>query len=229
MGKKKTYRILYLVLAVILCSAVMCVVDGVIKPQYLVKSLIKVALFLLVPAIYFAVNRAECTVLRDLLRPRGRCILRALLPALLLYGVIVGGYFLLRGVFDFSGIAGKLTEDTGVNAQNFLWVSLYISLANSFLEEFFFRGVAFTVLGRIIPRRVAFVFSALAFALYHSGMTLGYYHFGVFLLVLFALFAAGAFFNLLCERSRSLYASWFVHMFANFGINTVGFILFSAQ
>lgn len=226
MERKRTYRILYLVLAVILCSLAMALVDGVIKPQYLAKSAIKVVLFLLIPAIYFLVFKEEREALRQLFRPQRRALLLSLLAGLALYGIILGGYFLLRNSFDFSGIAEKLTEDTGVRADNFLWGALYISFANSLLEEIFFRGFAYMILKRAVSHRFAFIFSALAFALYHSGMTVGYYHIGIFALVLLALFAAGGFFNLLCERSRSLYASWLVHMFANFAINTVGFILF---
>ena len=36
----------------------------------------------------------------------------------------------------------------------------------------------------------------------------------------------GCIFNYLNEMNGNIYPSWFVHMFANFGINTVGFILF---
>ena len=32
----------------------------------------------------------------------------------------------------------------GVNAGNFVFVALYISIVNSLLEEFFFRGFAFS-------------------------------------------------------------------------------------
>jgi hypothetical protein len=33
-------------------------------------------------------------------------------------------------------------------------------------------------------------------------------------------------FNILNEKSENIYASWLSHMFANFAINTIGFILF---
>ena len=226
MERKQTRKSLYLILAVILCSVAMTLVDGVLQPPYMVKSAIKVVLFLLVPAIYFISNREERIALKGILVPNRKSLLIALGLGVVLYGIIVGGYFLLRNSFDFSGIAGKLTADTGVSAENFLWVSLYISLVNSFLEELFFRGFGFLLLGRVGSQKLAFVFSALMFALYHSCMTLGYYHFGIFALILFALFVAGCFFNALGAKSKSIYPSWFVHMFANFGINTVGFILF---
>ena len=48
----------------------------------------------------------------------------------------------------------------------------------------------------------------------------------VFIIIMAGLFAGGLIFNCLNEKSSTLYPSWLVHMFANFGINTVGFILF---
>ena len=219
-------KVLYLVLSVVLCSLAMCWVDGVLMPGYFVKSLMKVLLFLLIPGVYFLVNRSEAGELRTLFLPKGRDLVKAFLLAIPLYAVIVGGYFLLRGSFDFSGIAGKLTENTGVSAENFLPVALYISFANSLLEEIFFLGFAFILLKKNAPRAFAYVFSAAFFAIYHGGMLLGYYHPGILLLVLGALFGAGLLFNFLNEKSGNIYPSWLVHMSANFAINTVGCLLF---
>ena len=64
----------------------------------------------------------------------------------------------------------------GITAGNFLWVAIYISVMNSFLEEFFFRGFGFITLKKYV--------------------------------------------------NIKFYPSWFVHMAANFAINTIRFILF---
>ena len=227
--KKNLYlnrKALYVLLSVILCALIMSVVDGIIKPQYFIKSLVKLALFLIVPLIYFFVNRGEAGEVKKLFRPKGRDLLKALLLGTFVYAFIIGGYFLIRNVIDFSGVAGRLTSDAGVSADNFIYVSIYISLVNSFLEEFFFRGFAFITLKRITSRKFAYTFSALAFALYHSGMTAGWFNVGIFVLTLAGLYVAGVIFNILNEKSENIYTSWLVHMFANFAINTVGFILF---
>ena len=216
----------YLILSVVVCALFMCIVDGVIKPQYFVKSAIKLVLFLIVPLFYFLLNKGELKSFKALFKAKPRTLLFALGFGAITYTAIVGAYMFLRSSFDFSGIAGKLTENAGVSAGNFLYVSLYISFVNSFLEEFFFRGFAFITLKSVSTKRLAYIFSAAAFAIYHAGMTAGYYGIGVFLLLLAALFAAGIMFNLINEKSKSIYPSWLVHMFANFAINTVGFMLF---
>ena len=114
----------------------------------------------------------------------------------------------------------------GITADNFIYVSLYISLMNSFLEEFFFRGYGFITLKKYSNRLLAYVFSSSLFALYHVGMLIGMFNFGVLALLLLGLIVGGCIFNYLNESNDNIYPSWFVHMFANFAINTVGFILF---
>lgn len=226
MIKKLMKKRLYLVASVALCTFVMCFVDAVIKPEYFVKSIIKLILFLVVPSIFFIINSDERASLKKLFIPDSKGLLRALLLGVGVYGVILGGYFLLRESFDFSGIAGKLTENSGVSAENFLYVSLYISFVNSLLEEIFFRGFGFIMLKNASSRAFAYVFSASFFALYHVGMMIGYYGVHILALVVVGLFAAGIMFNYVNEKSENIYTSWLVHMFANFSINTVGAILF---
>ena len=224
--RKINARAIYMILSVIICSLAMSFVDGVWQPGYFIKSIIKIGLFLIVPLIYFCVNRSETVAIKSLLRPKVKSLLTALVLGAVVYGFIVGGYFLLRGIIDFSGIASSLGEGAGVSADNFVYVSIYISLVNSFLEDFFFRGFAFACLKKSTSRGLAYIFSSLMFALYHSGMTAGWFNIGIFVLALVGLMLAGIIFNFLDEKSESIYTSWVVHMFANFGINTVGFILF---
>ena len=219
-------KVSFILVSVTLCALIMCYVDAIIQPQYFVKSAIKILLFSSAPILYFSLWRDQLGAARALFRPKLKPLLLALGMGVVTYVVILVGYLGLRHVVDFSVIAGKLNSDAGVNAENFVYVSLYISLVNSFLEELLFRGFAFITLRQHSSRGLAYVFSSVAFAVYHAGMTFGYFHIGIFLLTLGALFAVGLIFNLLNERSENIYISWLVHMFANFAINTVGFILF---
>lgn len=205
------------------CCAAMALVDGVIRPGYALKSAVKLALFLLLPML---LSLCDGDVLYwKLFRFHKRGFLAALGLGAAVYAVILGGYFLVRPFFDFSGIAGKLTENAGVDADNFLFVALYISFVNSLLEEFFFRGFVFTNLKRLGSRGFAYWFSALTFALYHVAMMTGWFSPALFLLVMAGLTIGGILFNYLNERLNCVYVSWLVHMFANFAINTIGFLL----
>jgi membrane protease YdiL (CAAX protease family) len=209
---------------IILCCGLMAVVDGIIQPHYAVKSGIKLALFLAVPFIWSIFDKD--LQLKKLFIADRKSLKMALMLCIPVYIVILGGYMLLKDVFDFSAVTASLTGNIGVTKENFIFVSVYISFVNSLLEEFFFRGFSFLTLRRIAGKKFAMIFSAAAFALYHVAMMTGWFGPVVFVLIMAGLFAGGIIFNYLNSKSGNIYASWFVHMFANFAINTVGFILF---
>lgn len=216
--KKQTAQLLFLILA---CCGAMLVVDGIWQPGYWVKSGTKILLFLGVPLLYhFFIQDLS---LPTLFRPSRQGMLRAVGLGLAVYVLILNGYFLLRNVVDFSPILDNLPQ--GVTKSTFPFVALYISFINSLLEEFFFRGFAFLTLSK--QMRGASLFSAMAFALYHTAMMLGWFPPVVFLLALAGLTVGGMIFNRLNQYDGNIYTSWLVHMFANFAINTVGLILFS--
>lgn len=221
--KRKGLPLLALLLTAAVCCLVMAWVDGVLRPGYAVKSAIKLGMFAVIPVILTIL--CKLTPMKEIFRFRKQGFAMALGLGLGVYAVIVGGYFLTRSFFDFSQIAGSLTENAGVTRDNFLWVSLYISFVNSLLEEFFFRGFLFTNLKKLSSRGFAYFFSAVVFALYHVAMMTGWFGLGLSVLVLAGLAVGGVIFNWLNEKMDCLYVSWLVHMFANFAINTVGFIL----
>ncbi len=209
---------------VVLFCAVMPVVDGVLQANYFVKSAIKLVLFLGFPAAYAVLDKG--LKVKKLFVPDRHGLIFAVGLGVAVYAVILGGYLLLKDVFDFSAITQSLTGNIGVTRDNFVIVSLYISFVNSLLEEFFFRGFAFLTLKRVTSGRFAHIFSAAVFAVYHVAMMIGWFSVGLFAIVLAGLFAGGLIFNWLNAKSGTVYPSWLVHMFANFAINTIGFMLF---
>lgn len=209
---------------VVFCCAIMAVVDGIIQPHYAVKSAVKVALFLILPFGYSFINKELS--LKSLFMANKKGIGIALLLCIPVYIVILGGYLLLKDVFDFSAVTSSLTGNIGVSKENFPIVALYISFVNSLLEEFFFRGFAFLTLRKAVSEKTAYIFSSAVFALYHIAIMTGWFSAGVFAITLSGLFIGGLIFNLLNSKSGNIYTSWFVHMFANFAINTIGFMLF---
>lgn len=201
-------------------------IDAFVHPNYFVKIPIKILFFLALPMLFFVKNKVAFQDFKELFVFKKGGILKAFLLGVGVYVVIVGGYFLTRDVIDFSNVTSSLTEGMGITAKNFIFVSVYISLMNSFLEEFFFRGFGFITLKKYTTRKVAYVFSSTLFAIYHVGMLVGMFEFWALLLLLLGLIIGGCIFNYLNELNDNVYPSWFVHMFANFAINTVGFILF---
>ena len=220
-GKTRAARIIGLVL---LGCAAMALVELLYKPGYLMKSLIKAGLFLAIP---IACSRLlKPMSLRPLFRAEPKGLLIAAGFGACVFALIVGAYFLLSPYLDLSGITRDLQGNLGIHAGNFLFVAIYISLCNSFLEEFFFRGFAFLMLKEQIGKRFAYLFSAAAFAVYHVAIISGWFSPLLFCVLLGALFLAGLVFNWLDQRYGGIYVSWMVHMCANFAINFIGMRLF---
>ncbi len=217
---------IHIPLFVIIACIVMGLVDAVIMPGYVIKSLIKIVMFLLIPILYgvFTKDRG----MYKFLKADKRGIFFALALGVVIYAVILGAYFIFRNVFDFSSLTSNLTKTTGVNKANFLFVAIYISFVNSLLEEFFFRGFSFLSLRQITSKKFAYIFSSAMFALYHIAMMIGWFGLPVVLISLAGLFAGGLIFAAFDDKKGNIYLSWLIHMFANFSINTIGFMLFAA-
>lgn len=220
-AKKRAALVIGLVTAGCL---IMAWVEGVLRPVYPVKSALKTAVFWGGAALY-----ARAAGDRDILRPfrrPGRKALRLALPlAAAVFLLLLGGYLLLSPWLDLSAIPENLAAKEGITQKTFPLAALYITFCNSLLEEYFFRGFAFLTLYRLGHVRLACGFSALAFALYHVSITSNWGSPALILLMVAGLTAAGLFFNWL-DQDGSVLPSWLVHVGANLGTNTVGFILF---
>lgn len=208
-----------------LACVVMGIIDAVIQPGYVIKSAIKILLFLLLPVFYAWFNKDDS--IKSLFIPNRKGLILSIGVGIGIYVVVLGAYLLFKDIFDFSALTSSLKETTGVNKFNFIWVAIYISFINSLLEEFFFRGFAFIALKQYTTRKFAYIFSALAFALYHIAIMIGWFGLPVIILSLIGLFAGGIIFNRFDEKQENIYLSWLIHMFANFATNTIGFMLFA--
>ena len=216
---------LYVIASTVLCALAMAFVDGVIQPPYGAKSVLKIILFLCVPLGYFGIFRSWDS-LKALFLLKKRELLVALALGIGAFGVITGGYMLISRFFSLEEAIWQMTAEGGVNPGNFLYVSFYIALVNSMLEEFFFRGYAFLNLKSLTSRPFAYFFSAVLFAIYHLGMVSGNGNVLIWGGALILLAASGLILNALNEHSGSILTSWLLHMCANLGINTVGFYVF---
>ena len=221
LNKKNT-----IILIVLIGCLIMGFIDAVISPQYLVKSFIKIILFSIMPIIYSKYNR-DLNLISLFKAKSKKEIIIALLAGLAVFSFILGAYLIIGRFFDLSNITSSLSENIGVDKDNFILVAIYISFVNSLLEEFFFRGFAFLKLKEVSTRKFAYIFSSLAFALYHVAMMIGWFDINLFLLTIVGLFIGGLIFNYFNEKYKNIYFTWLIHMFANFAINYIGFMLFN--
>ena len=208
--KRKALSIIF---AMVLACAVMALVETVLQPGYLVKSCIKWVLFL----------GLSIGSLRGSLRREGLGLGLCLGGGI--FAVILAAFFLFRDFIDLGTIADGLLGKEGISRENFLWVALYISICNSFLEELLFRGLGYLALREHTSEAFAMVFSAAAFAVYHAAILDGWFSWWVYGLCMLGLFLGGLIFNAL-DRRGGILPSWLAHAGANLAINTIGLMMF---
>ena len=218
-NKEKAYGI---VILTIICCLIMAFVETIIEPAYIVKSAIKVVVFLLFPFIYAKVGNLN--LFDNSFALDKKSIIKLLLLGVFIYAAITGAYAVTRNIFDYSSLIASLSADQKVDSNSFIWVALYISFCNSFLEEFLFRFIAFIKLSEYAARKTAYLFSSVLFAVYHIAMIGTSFPLPLLLVVLIGLTIGGYIFDYVDVKSRNIYHSWMIHMFADFAIMTIWYI-----
>lgn len=213
---------LWLIIMVIVSCIAIAIVEIIIEPTYFVKSAIKIVFFLLIPLVFMKLQNKK--VFTDSFSLNKKRVLKLLGLGLIIYVIIMAAFFLTKGIFNYPSLVNSLSEDQNVSQNSFIWVALYISFCNSLLEEFLFRFVAFIKLSEYTTKTVAYIFSSCMFAIYHVAMIGSSFPVPLLLLALVGLAIGGGIFNYVDAKSRNIYNSWIIHMFADFAIMTIWYI-----
>ena len=126
-------------------------------------------------------------------------------------------------------VAAK-THDFGVDGVvPYVAMSLFLSLAHSALEEYYWRGFVFGLLDRWIGEKLAILLSSLAFMSHHvvviSRFVLASGQVGLLVVGCLAVALGGAVWAWQYARSGSLLAPWIGHVLADLALMTVGYLL----
>lgn len=224
---KSKSKIIFILLSVTLGSIILSIIDGIIRPEYIIKTISKLCIFPTSTLLYFMFFKDERKHLKAMMQVSKKSIISAFVLGIGVFSVVMGAFLLLKGIVDFSAFTENLSSTAGLNSNNFIFVFLYICILNSLMEELFFRALAFLSFKRQVGRLFAYVFSSASFALYHTGMTAAFVAPWVFSLMVLGLFIGGLIFNFLDEKTESILPSWLCHLFANLATCSIGFILLS--
>lgn len=215
-----------ILLSTLVCS-ILFLAEQYWRLSYFITTPLKIALFLVMVIGYrrwIAVTGRRRT--GALLHLRGVSILKGLIIGLGSAGVIIATYLLLRQGLDLDGIAKDLIEKSKVTPMNFIFIGLYITLGNSLLEEYFFRGFVYFSLHDLGFKRTALVFSATLFAAYHLAIFSTWFSLGYMALALVGLELIGLVYAWINFKSRSIVNSWIAHALADSAIIAIGLKMF---
>ena len=140
--------------------------------------------------------------------------------------IILIAYYVLRNIINLQNISEDLQSKSKITASSFIFVGLYITLVNSFLEEYFFRGFIFLNLYELKSKKCAYIYSSLLFGLYHIGIFKTWFNIKLVGLALISLISIGFLFNWLDTKSRNFINSWIVHILADSAIILIGLKMF---
>ena len=224
---KKDYKYIFKIigLSLVLCGS-FYMIEQFTNTPYLITTISKIMLFgVLVSIIYFVDTKKSIV---DLILPKGN-------KGNVKFGIILGlavliivyiGYFIFKGMIDLDSIMKEITETSKVTKVTYPLVALYITFGNSFLEEIFFRGFIFLRLYSKGYKKIAYIFSAGLFAVYHVAIFKTWFDPIIILVALIGLFAGGIIFNYINTKTKSIINSWLVHIFADIAIVSIGVRMF---
>ena len=218
----KNKKIAVIVAVVAISCVVMAAVETLIEPTYIVKSAVKIIAFLIFPRAVIKICKIGS--FSGSFRPNVKNIVGLLVLGIVIYLIVMASYFLTRNIFDYSSLIASLSEDQKVDGRSFIPVALYISVCNSFLEEYLFRYAAFIGLSSYLSRKAAYMFSSVMFALYHVAMVGSSFPWQMMCLSLLGLWVGGLVFDFVDEKSGNIYPSWAVHMFADLALMTIWYM-----
>ena len=217
--KKRKFSIIFVT---IISCIIMAVIETFIEPPYAIKSVAKVIVFLLLPVI--SMKLLNIKVFDRSFALNKKILMKLLLLGLAIYFVVMGAYIITGNFFDYPSLVSSLSADQKVGSGSFIWVALYISFGNSFLEEFLFRFLSFIKLSEYMTKGMAYIFSSVMFAVYHIAMIGTSFPLLLLILALIGLAIGGCIFDYVDEKNKNIYNLWIIHMFADFAIMTIWYI-----
>jgi len=211
-----------IILTAIISCFLLYYLEQIVQVSYGIKTGMKWLLFFIIPVILD--RYIDKRSVQKSFHKKG--VLFGLLFGSVSFISIILAYILLQNYINFDLITEELQAKSKITAGNFIFIAIYVTLGNSLLEEFFFRGFIFLNLKHLGYRTFAYMFSALLFALYHIAIFQTWFTFSMTLLALLGLFIIALIFNWLNTKTNTFINSWIVHIMADLAIILIGFKLF---
>ncbi|MCF8018022.1 MAG: CPBP family intramembrane metalloprotease [Vallitaleaceae bacterium] len=198
------------------------IIEQILHAPYLIKTLIKLPLFLLLPMALYKYDFK----IKWSMRLHKSDIPLITFWSVLVFIVIMVTFYLIRPLIGIDDIISDISGRMAVSRNEIIFVGIYTIVVNAFIEELFFRGFIFQGLIKAGWHRLAYLFSSLVFALYHISNFRTWFDMWVMALALLGLFIGGLIFAYFVNRTKSFLASWLIHMSADIAIVWIGLQMF---
>ncbi|MFU0791094.1 MAG: CPBP family intramembrane metalloprotease [Virgibacillus proomii] len=222
-GKEVRKRTTFIIISTIFTCLLLAFIEHGLNTNYAMKSISKIGLFLLNIWLYQVLFKDfRFLDVLTLKKFNQRDLQRLLFLGVLSASIVLAAYYFFQPYFTINQIKGDLTNRLGITTIGFIFVGLYITLINSFLEEYFFRGFVFFLL----PRKMAYLFSPLLFATYHIPMIALWFSPILIGICFIGLWLIAIIFHRVNEKDRTIWSSWIIHICADIMIISIGITFF---
>lgn len=152
---------------------------------------------------------------------------KALPMGILLGGGIVGAMFALMqtpvGEVVLGGANDIQAKTQSLGVLDYYWTfALFLSVAHSFLEEYYWRWFVYGRLKDVVPEGLAHALAGLAFSAHHIVVTTQYFPFGWGVLFGALVGVGGMIWSWMYWRQRTLAGCWISHMIVDLGMLALG-------
>ncbi len=182
-------------------------------------SLCQVWLLALPLAWFFWVDRGKLSISL----PKRRELLAGTVLGLLMFGIILGAYWLFgQHWIDVMDVRAK-AQQVGISSPNIYLVgALYWTFINSLFEEYIWRWFVYSKCEVLIPGKGAVLLCGLLFTLHHIIALSAYtQNWLVVILGSLGVFLAGAIWSWCYRTYRSIWSSYLSHVLADLAIAIV--------
>jgi membrane protease YdiL (CAAX protease family) len=213
--KKNMFVVTFTIVFVVILNYI----DAALRLNYLNKVLIKISLIVL----SYILGRIIGLDLSFLKPKKTKAYKKGLVVSIIAFAVIIIGFLVIRNYLDYQVMIDEFKNKYELTGIKFFIASIYLVVFNAFLEEYFFRGFVFFNLNN---RKFAYVFSSLAFSIYHISNFKNWFTNDLLIIIpLAGLFLSGILFNNLDSKSKDIYNSYIPHFAADLAIVIIGYFI----
>ncbi|WP_404452760.1 CPBP family intramembrane metalloprotease [Virgibacillus necropolis] len=216
-------KTIYIIVSTLLTCALLAFIGHNFEVNYVIKTGFKMGFFLL--NIWVFIMLFKSFHFKDPInihKMAKKEWMRLLVLGIVSASIVLIAYIFLQPFLDMNKIKADLVDRLGITPVGFIFVGLYVSFGNSFLEEYFFRGYIFFNL----PRKWGYMYSPLIFSAYHIPMIMLWFSPILIFVCFIGLWVIGLVFHKVNEKNKTIWASWIIHICADIMIILIGCTLF---
>lgn len=213
----------FIIISTFLICLFLAIIEHAFDINYLIKTSSKILLFLSI--IFLTSYIFKNFKIKDILSLKNitkKEWIHIMILGIGSASIVLISFLVFKPFIDISMIEKDLVERLGITSTLFIFVGLYVSFGNSFLEEIFFRGFIYFNL----PKKLAYIYSPLLFASYHIPMIMFWFEPIFVILCFIGLWVIGFVFHKVNEKNHTIWSSWIIHICADIMIILIGCYIF---